>query len=121
MARVSLGTAPLTVACVLRRGGLFWGSREGPFFAKYVRILRDAVAAQLSLPHRFVCLSDVAVSCERIDLHQFWPGAWAKIELFRPGVTSVWPPSTSRSCAATRSISTVSGWDAGRTVDQRST
>lgn len=86
MARANLGTAPLTVACVLRRGGLYWGSREGPFFAKYARILRDAVAAQLSLPHRFVCLSDVAVSCERIDLRQFWPGAWAKIELFRHGL-----------------------------------
>ncbi len=86
MARSSLGNAPLTVACVLRRGGQYWGSREGPFFAKYVRILRDAVAANLRLPHRFVCLSDVAVPCERIDLRQFWPGAWAKIELFRPGL-----------------------------------
>lgn len=86
MARPSLGGAPLTVACVLRRGGQYWGTRQGPFFAKYVRILREAVAANLGLPHRFVCLSDIDVPCERISLRQFWPGAWAKIELFRPGL-----------------------------------
>lgn len=86
MARASLGTAPLTVACVLRRGGLYWGKREGPFFAKYVHVLRDAVAAHLSLPHRFVCLSDSPVSCDHVGMRDFWPGAWAKIELFRPGL-----------------------------------
>ncbi|MBV9834376.1 MAG: hypothetical protein JO055_08230 [Alphaproteobacteria bacterium] len=86
MARPSLGSAPLTVACVLRRGGLYWGSREGPYFSKYVRILRDAVAQQLSLPHRFVCLTDVAVPCAHIELHEFWPGAWAKLELFKRGL-----------------------------------
>lgn len=62
------------------------GTREGPFFAKYVRVLRDAVAAHLRLPHRFVCLSDVGVPCERIGLRQSWPGAWAKLELFRHGL-----------------------------------
>jgi len=86
VARRSLGSAPLTVACVLRRGGLYLGSREGPYFAKYVRILRERVAEQLSLPHRFVCLSDVTVPCPHINLHEFWPGAWAKIELFRRGL-----------------------------------
>ena len=86
MVRSSLGTAPLTVACVLRRGGQYWGSREGPFFAKYARLLHEAVTGHLSMPHRFVCLSDVAVPCARVSLRQFWPGAWAKIELFRPGL-----------------------------------
>jgi hypothetical protein len=86
VARSSLGSAPLTVACVLRRGGLYWGSREGAYFAKYVRILRDSVAQHLSLPHRFVCLTDVAVPCARIDLHEFWPGGWAKLELFKRGL-----------------------------------
>lgn len=83
MARPSLGGAPLTVACVLRRGGQHMGTREGPFFAKYVRILREGVAAHLRLPHRFVCLSDVAVPCDHIHLRSMWPGAWAKLELFR--------------------------------------
>lgn len=82
----SLGSAPLTVACVLRRGGLYWGTREGPFFARYVHILRDAVAGHLSLPHRFVCLTDSPVSCDHVFMRDFWPGAWAKLELFRPGL-----------------------------------
>lgn len=86
MARASLGGAPLTVACVLRRGGQHMGTREGPYFAKYVRILRDSVAAHLSLPHRFVCLSDVEVPCAHIPLRWLWPGAWAKLELFRHGL-----------------------------------
>jgi hypothetical protein len=37
------------------------------------------------LPHRFVCLSDVEVPCERIPLATRWPGWWAKLELFTPG------------------------------------
>ena len=37
-------------------------------------------------PHRFVCLSDVAVPCERILLEDDLPGWWSKIELFRPGL-----------------------------------
>lgn len=85
MAHTSLGTAPLTVACVLRRGGLYLGSREGAYFAKYVRILRDSVAEHLSLPHRFVCLTDVPVPCAHIDLLDLSPGAWAKLELFKRG------------------------------------
>lgn len=67
----------LTVACVLRSGGDY-----GP---EDVRKLRDGVAHHMSLPHRFVCLSDVDVPCERIPLQHDWPGWWAKIELFRPG------------------------------------
>jgi hypothetical protein len=86
MARSSLGGAPLTVACVLRRGGQHMGTREGPFFAKYVRILREGVAAHLRLPHRFVCLSDIDVPCEHRQLRWLWPGAWAKLELFRHGL-----------------------------------
>lgn len=62
------------------------GTREGPFFAKYVRILREKVTAHLCLPHRFVCLSDVAVPCDHIPLRSVWPGAWAKLELFRHGL-----------------------------------
>jgi hypothetical protein len=86
VAHASLGNAPLTVACVLRRGGQYMGTREGPFFAKYVRVLRDAVAGHLRLPHRFVCLSDVDVPVEHIHLEWLWPGAWAKLELFRQGL-----------------------------------
>ncbi|GAA4169154.1 hypothetical protein [Shinella granuli] len=65
----------ITVACVLKSGGVYT--------ADWVRKLRDGVAANLSLPHRFVCLSDVEVPCERVPLTEAWPGWWSKIELFR--------------------------------------
>lgn len=68
----------LSVACVLRSGG--------DFDAEYVARLRDGVAAHLSLPHRFACLSDVDVPCERIPLVTDWPGWLGKLELFRPGL-----------------------------------
>lgn len=64
----------LTVACVLRSGG--------DFDAEYVERLRDGVARHLSLPHRFVCLTDVEVPCERLELRYGWPGWWSKLELF---------------------------------------
>lgn len=68
----------LTVLCVLRSGG--------DFDSEYVRKLRDGVSRNLTLPHRFVCLSDVPVPCERIPLDHDWPGWWSKIEVFRPDV-----------------------------------
>lgn len=68
----------LTVVCVLKSGGDY-----GP---EYVRKLRDGVAKHCTIPHRFVCLSDVEVPCERIPLKHGWPGWWSKLEMFRPGV-----------------------------------
>lgn len=82
----------LTVACVLKTGGVYT--------AEWVSRLRDGVSRNLSLRHRFVCLSDVEVPCERIPLiggdhgnthasgngwtvHPRW---WSKLELFRPGL-----------------------------------
>lgn len=70
--RPSIGD--LTIACVLKSGG--------DFDAEYVERLRDGVAAHLTIPYRFVCLSDVPVSCERIELRRGWPGWWSKLELF---------------------------------------
>lgn len=70
----------LEIFCVLRSGG--------DYDAGWVRRLRDGVARHLSLPHRFACLSDVDVPCERIPLVHDWPGWWSKLELFRPGVVT---------------------------------
>lgn len=70
----------LTVLSVLRSGGIY--------DAEWVRKLRDGVARNLRQPHRFACLSDVEVPCERIALLHDWKGWWAKIELFRPGVVT---------------------------------
>lgn len=65
----------LTVACVLKSGGIY--------DASWVARLQAGVARHLPLAHRFVCLSDVDVPCERIALAHVWPGWWSKIELFK--------------------------------------
>jgi hypothetical protein len=80
MDAASIGGAMLTVISVLRSGSFY--------DAEWVRKLRDGVARNLRLPHRFVCLSDVDVPCERIPMMHDWPGWWAKLELFRPGVVT---------------------------------
>ena len=68
----------ISVACVLKSGGYY--------AADWVARLQGAVETHLQAPHRFVCLSDVPVPCERIALQTDWPGWWAKIELFRAGL-----------------------------------
>ena len=70
----------LTVTCVLKNGGGYSPS--------HVDKLQRQVARYLSLPHEFVCLSDVDVPCRRIRMEHDWPGWWSKIELFRPGVVT---------------------------------
>lgn len=66
----------LTVACVLRA--------SPDYDAEYVERLWRGVADNLDQEHRFVCLSDVPVPCERIPLVTDWPGWLSKLELFRP-------------------------------------
>lgn len=69
----------ITVACVLRQGG------KVGYDASWVQKLQNSVSRNLTLPHRFVCLSDCAVDCERIELEPTGLGFWAKLQLFRPG------------------------------------
>ncbi len=64
----------LTVATVLKSGGIY-----DPL---WVKRLRAGVTRHLPMDHTFVCLSDIEVPCERIDLKRNWPGWWAKVELF---------------------------------------
>lgn len=65
----------LSVACVLKSGGIY--------DATWVVRLQAMVAKHLPIEHRFVCLSDVHVPCERIPLEHDWPGWWSKVELFK--------------------------------------
>lgn len=62
-----------------------WSVLNGTKYAdEDVYILRDMVARNLSLPHRFRCLSDreiPGVDCFIPD--EQWPGWWAKLLLFR--------------------------------------
>lgn len=67
----------LTVACVLQSGGVYTPD--------WVAQLKSGVDRHLS-GHRFVCLSDVDVPCERIPLERRFPRYWCKMELFRPGL-----------------------------------
>lgn len=66
----------LTVACVLRSGGIYT--------PEWVEKLQRGVEMHLSHKHRFVCLSDVDVPCQRIALEDDWPGWWSKICLWHP-------------------------------------
>jgi hypothetical protein len=68
----------ITVACVLRSGGIYT--------PEWVAKLQRGAARHMTVPHRFVCLSDVPVPCERIPLVDGWPGWWSKLEIFRVGV-----------------------------------
>lgn len=67
----------ITVACVYRSGG--------DFTADWVHALRRGVHTWLG-PHRFVCLSDEPLGIWSLPLQHSWPGWWAKVELFRPGL-----------------------------------
>lgn len=79
----------LTVACVLntRREDRYDAKKPGisPYDTDYVYRLQEGVDRHLSLPHRFVCLTEWHISgVECRLLRHDWPGWWAKLELFRP-------------------------------------
>jgi hypothetical protein len=68
----------LTVACV--QVGNYLGMGE-----EYVRRLKSAVEQHLTLPHRFVCLTDQQM--EGIEcLPARYPGWWEKLHIFKPGM-----------------------------------
>ena len=70
----------LDVVCVLRQGG------KVGYTAEWVQKLKRSVARNLTVPHRFVCVSDCTVDCKRIPLQYADSGFWSKLELFRPGM-----------------------------------
>jgi hypothetical protein len=75
----SLGSDKLTVACVHKTGGKY---DRADFVGKLAR----SVARNLTVPHRFVCLSDrTHADVEIIPLTMGWPGYWSKVEIFKPG------------------------------------
>ena len=70
----------INVVCVLRQGG------KVGYDAAWVEKLKNSIARNLTVEHKFICLSDVDVPCERISLIGTGAGFWAKLELFRPGL-----------------------------------
>ncbi len=80
-AAVEVAVRPVTIACVYRSGSRLYSPQ-------YVGVLHNMVARNVTLPYRFVCVSDVDVPCERIPLGTNWPGFYSKLELFREGLFS---------------------------------
>lgn len=77
-----MSSPPLTVCCVLWVGR---GNLRRNYTAAWVRRLRDMVAKNLTIPHRFLCLSNVSVDgVERVPLELGLRDWWPKIELFLP-------------------------------------
>lgn len=70
----------VTVACVLRSGGVYT--------PEWVERLRSQVRRHLQQKHDFVCLSDVSLpsGIDRVPLDCDYPRWWSKLELFRPGI-----------------------------------
>lgn len=70
----------ITVACVLRSGGIYT--------AEWVDRLAAGVRRHLAAPHHFVCLTDVPLALSGIAAVPLAAGAragwWSKLELFRP-------------------------------------
>lgn len=66
------------IFCVLRSGG--------EYKAKHVETLYKNIASYLPKDMRFVCLSDVDVPCERLNLSYGWSGWYAKMEICRPDI-----------------------------------
>lgn len=75
----------LTVACVYRT---FTSAHTGSYYNDaWVHKLQRGVARHLTVPHRFVCLSNSFVpDVTVLPLQSQWDGWWSKIELFRPGL-----------------------------------
>jgi len=81
----------LTVLCVL------WVTDDGqPYMGRsynwtWVENLYHAVQKHLSIPHRFICLSNSSelpqvAGIEVIELNHNWPAWWSKMECFRPDI-----------------------------------
>ena len=68
----------MNVVCVLK-------SKDSSIYdAEWVYKLQRAVQRNLSIPHRFVCFSDIELDCEYIKLREDFSGWWNKIQLFNP-------------------------------------
>jgi hypothetical protein len=52
--------------------------------AEWVYKLQRAVERNLSIPHRFICFSDIELECEYIKLEENFNGWWNKVQLFNP-------------------------------------
>lgn len=69
----------LNVVCVYKTGG--------EYTPEHVAVLMNGFHKHLTVPYRFICLSDKVLHfCKTIPLRHKWKGWWSKIELFRPRI-----------------------------------
>jgi alpha-N-acetylglucosamine transferase len=54
--------------------------------SSWVEKLQNSIKRNVTLPYKFICLSDVDVPCNRIVLENDGPGFWAKMQLFKPNL-----------------------------------
>lgn len=69
------------ILCVLKMGG--------EYNLNYVVKLKNMVARNVTIPYRFICLTDAPLAssiCETLPLQSNLQGWWSKLELFRPGL-----------------------------------
>lgn len=77
-------TKPLIIASVLKTGGIYT--------AEYVNRLANAVNRNITIPYKFVCITDLPQSNFRENVHQTisfaqnYPKWWGKVELFRNNI-----------------------------------
>jgi hypothetical protein len=77
---VYIGCQMINITCVLRQGG------KVGYDPTWVDKLHNSIKRNVTLPYKFVCLSDCDVNCDRIELEKGSPGFWAKLQLFKPGL-----------------------------------
>lgn len=77
-------TKPLIIASVLKTGGIYT--------AEYVNRLANAVKRNITIPYKFVCITDLPKDSFGENVHQTisfaqnYPKWWGKVELFRNNV-----------------------------------
>lgn len=75
----------MNIVCVLKTGQFQHGAYQDGYTSDAVKKLKAMCEKHIKVD-RFVCLSNVDVPCERIELKHDLPGWWAKIELFREDI-----------------------------------
>jgi hypothetical protein len=68
----------MNVVCVLK------SQNSSIYNADWVYKLERAVNRNISIPHRFICLSDIELECNFLKLKNDFNGWWNKIQLFDP-------------------------------------
>lgn len=74
----------ITIACVLHTSPFYNRNDKVEYTPEHVRWVKRQVESFCSIPHRFVCFSNVDIlGVEVIPLEENWPGWWSKLEMFK--------------------------------------